>query len=852
MLLKELRVMSGPNMWSEMHKVIAVNLDYSDLTISQAKRILNFLDPEVSSESIVEKEIFYKLTEQIAKTLATLQPDCTYYQAFLKGTSHYSVYEYKHKEAGVASANLLLNAIDTADVAEKLNFYELSTELADIDSKCQKGPSTDVILEAARKRGISYKELAGGLVLLGEGCYQKRVSASIIESTGSIAVDVSCDKELTKQLLSKALLPVPKGFAIKSLEKLEELVGELAYPLVAKPLDGHQGIGITSNITNFEDLKAAFIEAQRFSETVIIEKYISGSDFRFLVIGYKLIAVAKRTPACVAGDGRSTIEQLVAAANADPKRGDGHSNHLTRIKIDNHTLNLLRQNNLTLSSVPGSGEIIYLKGTANISMGGTAEDVTDDVHPENKLLAERTAQIIGLDVCGIDIMAPDISSPITSNGGAIVEVNAAPGLRMHISPSRGTGRNVGDPIVDLMFPEGAKHKIQKVAITGTNGKTTTSRLMAHLAIEEGFRVGFTSTDGIYINNTCIYKDDCSGPQSAEVILQEPAIDFAVLECARGGIIHSGLAFSECDIAIVTNVASDHLGSKDIETVEDLAEVKSVVPRAASENGYAILNACDDLVFAMKDKVKSKVALFSIDSNNPRFVAFCENGGIGITMDKNKDLLILDKNKRLIIDNVKNVPITMEGKALFMVENLMCAVLAAYLLNFKLDTIKRGIRNFLPSVEQTPGRLNTFKIKDVTVIVDYAHNPHGLKALANLLNQIKTKKFGIITGVGDRRDDDIMQVGYVAASMYDEIIIRIDEDTRGRTADDISSLIKKGIQKLDKKLAVHVIPDSKDALKYAIENAKAGEYVVISAEDSIQTIEIVKELEKELAEPTNKI
>jgi len=831
-------------MWSPIHrKLIVLKLDltkYDENFIKEKTKAVQSIVPSLPQAT--DENGYMAFARLVAAVAAQAQPHKGLYSHVeVKGKgSYYAVFGYQYEGAGVEAGYMVCEAFE--DVLEgkgNFDFAQIQKEIAELSNRSRLGPSTFAIVEAAEKRNIPVKKLPGGFILLGQGKYQKRISASISETTGYIAVEVAGDKELTKQLLESAFIPVPVGVLVRNEESLMEVSRELGYPLVTKPLDGHQGNGITSDITQFDTLVKGFRIAKEFSNSVIVEKHIKGEDFRFLVIGYKLVAVAKRTPACVTGDGVSTIAELVARVNTDPRRGSGHGNILTRIEIDENSLQLLRSKSLTVDSVPRENECVYLKDTANLSTGGTAVDVTDEVHPENVLLAERAARIIGLDICGIDVIAPDVKTPLQKNGGAILEVNAAPGLRMHIAPSGGTPRNVGDPVVDLMFPDGSPDRIPIIAITGTNGKTTTSRLMAYIAGVQGYNVGFTSTDGIYINDTCIYKGDCSGPKSSEMILQEPSIDFAVLECARGGIIRSGLAFDECDAAIVTNVAADHLGQKDIYTVEDLANVKAVVPQSVSEKGYAVLNASNDLVYKMREKVRGQVALFSIDPDNPRLKKHVGEGGTVITLDEKKDIVIISPEQRIIVENVMNVPLTINGKADFMIENVMSAVLAAYLIGFSVDKIRTAIQTFRPSAEQTPGRMNIIEVNGVNVIVDYAHNPHSLKALAKMLDKIDTQKTGIITGVGDRRDEDIMEIGRVAAKMYDEIVIRIDKDTRGRAAKEIQSLIVAGMMEINPGVRHHLIPDSKEALKFAISNAGAGDYVIISADDTAETIEIVK-------------
>lgn len=844
--------MSGPNMWSqEYQKLIILKTginDYNKILVSEIIEKVNKILPVEMREDNLQKDFLLSLTYTIANLGKYLQPghENFFAQGKLLGEgSYYVVFEYSNEEVGVEAAYMARDLIEgLKNGSDIISPEESRTVLKKMASRRELGPSTASIVNAAVKRNIPFKKIAGGYILLGQGKYQKRIAASILETTSNISVDIAGDKETTKQLLDNAMIPVPRGVLIRSEEGLGNIVKKLGFPLVIKPLNGHQGKGITSDITEYETLYAAFRLAKQHSDSVIVEKHIKGNDYRFLVVGNKFIAASKRTPACVTGDGKSTIQQLIDEVNKDPRRGEGHGKVLTKITVDDNTTDLLASKNMTVYTVPGKGECVFLKDTANLSTGGTAEDVTDVVHPDNILLAERAAMIIGLDVCGIDIMATDVTTPISANGGAVLEVNAAPGLRMHIAPAEGEPRNVGDPIVDLLFPGNSTGRIPIIAVTGTNGKTTTSRLMAYIVDREGFNVGFTSTDGIYLKDKQIFKGDCSGPKSTKVILQEPSVDFAVLECARGGIIRSGLAFDQCDVAIVTNVAADHLGQKDINTIEDLAKVKAVVPQSVVKDGYAILNAVDDLVYNMKNFLKCKIGLFALDENNERIQSHCNQGGVAVFLDREKNIVIRAGNERTVIENVLNIPLTMKGKADFMIENVMPTVLAGYVLGFSMDKLKESIRTFKPSAEHTPGRMNSFEINEVNVIVDYAHNPHALTALNNMLKQIDTKKIGIVTGVGDRRDNDIMDIGRMAAEMYDEVIIRIDKDTRNRTPNEISDLVIKGIDEVNKGIPHHLIPDSKAALRFAINHADKGSYIIISADDTVTTINIMKELQSE--------
>lgn len=548
-----------------------------------------------------------------------------------------------------------------------------------------------------------------------------------------------------------------------------------------------------------------------------------------LVINNKLVAAALRSPAHVIGDGKSTVQELIDEVNKDPRRGFGHENVLTQITVNELTLNIIKAKNYTLESILPNGEKLILKDTANLSIGGTAEDVTDIVHPANVFMAERISKIIDLDICGIDVMTTDISKPLEETGGAVLEVNAGPGFRMHLAPTSGLPRNVAAPVIDKLFPQGSTGNIPIIAVTGTNGKTTTTRLIAHMAKMKGRKVGYTTSDGVYIQNQMLMKSDCTGPSSAEFVLKDPTVDFAVLECARGGLLRAGLGFNKCDVGIVTNVASDHLDLKGIHTLEQLAKVKGVIPETVQKDGYAILNADDDLVYEMRKSVNCNVAIFSMDENNLRIKAMQKVGGISAVYE-NGYITICRGEWKLRVIKAVNVPLTFGGRATFMIQNVLPAVITAYTRGFTIDEIKLALETFIPSATQTPGRLNLFEFKDFQVLLDYAHNPAGMRALQKFIENIDaTVKVGIIAGVGDRREEDTNEVGSVAAEMFDEIIIRQDKHLRGRTDSEIISILETGIKMKDPNKKITVIPNEKEAATFAIKNAKKGSLIVICSD-----------------------
>jgi cyanophycin synthetase len=565
------------------------------------------------------------------------------------------------------------------------------------------------------------------------------------------------------------------------------------------------------------------------------------------VINHRFVAAALRTPAHVVGDGTSTVQALIDQVNADPRRGYGHEKILTQITINELTLGLIKAKGYSLDSVIPKDEMLVLKDTANLSTGGTAEDVTDFVHPANIAMAERISRIINLDICGIDIMTSDISKPLKETNGAVLEVNAGPGFRMHLAPAKGLPRNVAAPVIEKLFPKGSNGKIPIVAVTGTNGKTTTTRLIAHIMKMEGYRVGYTTTDGVYIQNRLLVQGDCTGPNSAEFVLKDPTVNFAVLECARGGLLRAGLGFKNCNVAVVTNIAPDHLGLKGIHTVEQLAKVKGVVPETVLPDGHAILNADDDLVYEMRRGLQCNVALFSMNENNPRILALQRKGGITAIYENGYVTLCRGEWKMRVM-KAHEIPITYGGKAEFMIQNILPAIIAANIQGASIEDMKAGLSTFIPSPNQTPGRLNLFEFKKFTVLLDFAHNAAGMRALKKFTDTLDgTVKVGIIAGIGDRREQDNNDIGSVAAEMFDEIIIRQDKNLRGKTDQEIIRMLEDGIKKIDPNKPVKVIPNEREAITYAIENGKEGSLIVLCSDIIPDALNLVKELkDKDMA------
>lgn len=861
--------MRGPNYWSvRRHKLIQMRLDLEELEQSPTNKIDGFSErlekmfPSMFSHRCSESVaggFFMRVKdgtwmghviEHIALEIQTLAGMETGFGR-TRSTSIEGVYNvvfsYMEEKAGVFAAR---SAVRIAEALIAGTDYDLANdiqELREIREDERLGPSTGCIVEEAVSRGIPYIRLnRNSLVQLGYGINQKRIRATIASTTGSIAVDIACDKEETKNLLGAAEIPVPKGRIVYGEEGLQAAIESIKYPIVTKPVDGNHGKGATTNINNWEDAVKGLEAAKVYSRGVIVEKFISGLDHRVLVINYKFVAAAIRKPASVIGDGKSTIDELIDITNLDPRRGFGHEKTLTSIKVDQFTLAILKDKNLTLESVLPEGEELWLKPTANLSTGGTATDITDLVHPDNIFMCERIARIIGLDICGIDIMAKTLSEPVAESGGGVIEVNAAPGFRMHIDPAQGLPRNVAEPVIDMLYPIGSSARIPIIAITGTNGKTTTTRLMAHMVKTMGYKVGYTTTDGVYIQNQMMMRGDCTGPVSAEFVLKDPTVDFAVLECARGGILRSGLGFHNCDIAIVTNVAEDHLGLGDIDTIEQLARVKAVVPESVLAGGYSILNADNKWAAGMAKGLACKVAYFSMDENNPIIKEHINAGGLAAIYE-NGYVTISKGTWKIRVEKAINIPLTFGGKASFNIQNILPTLIAGFIRNFKIEDMRIALQTFIPSPAQTPGRMNIFSFKNFQVMVDYAHNAAGFTAIADMLSKINAKHVGIIAGVGDRRDEDTISLGSVAAKMFDEVIIRQDKNLRGKTEQEIIDLMMRGITEVDANKKVTVIKKETEAIEFAIKNAERGSFITICSDvvpDALDQIMKMKEQEDE--------
>jgi len=705
-------------------------------------------------------------------------------------------------------------------------------ELRDLDEDIRPGPSTGAIIAAAQARGIPFRRLTqGSLVQFGWGSRQQRIQAAETGLTSVIAESIAQDKELTKQLLHAAGVAVPVGRPVADEDDAWAAAREIGLPVVVKPQDGNQGKGISVNLATEEQVRHAYRVATDFRDDIMVEKYLPGHDYRLLVIGDKLIAAARRDPPLVIGDGAHTVRELVDLVNSDPRRSDGHATSLTKIRFDEIALTRLAEQGYTADSVPERGVRVVLRNNANLSTGGSATDVTDNVHPELAAAAVAAARTVGLDIAGIDVVCDTMLKPLEDQGGGIVEVNAAPGLRMHLAPSFGKPRPVGEAIIGMMFPDGPDGKpgngrIPVVAVTGTNGKTTTSRLIGRIFEQNGLSVGMTSTDGIYVQNQRIDEGDCSGPKSARNVLSHPDVDAAVLETARGGLLREGLGFDMCDVAVVTNIGlGDHLGLNYITTVHDLAVIKRVIVENVAPTGAAVLNAADPVVAAMARHCPGKVIFFALDPTHPVLATHRAQGKRVVYVEKGDIVCGEGRKKHRIALN--RVPLTRNGTIGFQIENAMAAIGAAWALGYGWAGIEAALAGFVSDAASAPGRFNVFDYRGATLIADYGHNPDAMLALVKAVESLPaTRRTVVISGAGDRRDDDIRQQTAILGAAFDEVILYQDACQRGRADGEVIALLREGLSNSQRVQHIDAIAGEFAAIDTALQRLKHGELCLI--------------------------
>jgi cyanophycin synthetase len=782
---------------------------------------------------------------------------------------HYNViYGYAEETVGVEAGKLAVRLVNHLIKAEPEFDFDAELErLIRLAERRQFGPSTQAIIDEAVSRDIPWMRLNEySLVQLGQGKYQQRIRATMTSMTSALAVDIAGDKKMTNQLLASAGLPVPRSEVVRDEDAAVAAATRIGFPVVTKPLDGNHGRGVGLELRTERAVRAAFKRAQKESRRgfVVVESFVTGSDYRVLVIGGRMVAIAERVPAHVTGDGKRTIRWLVDKENQDPRRGIGHEKVLTRIKVDEAALELLKKQGYAIDDVPPKGERVLLAATGNMSTGGISIDRTWEAHEDNVEIAEEAARVVGLDVAGIDFLAPDISQPVREAGGAIVEVNAAPGFRMHTHPTEGEPQYVAKHVVDGLFPPGTPSRIPIIAVTGSNGKTTTTRMIAHIFRGMGHDVGVTTTDGIYIDERLVRRADASGPKSAQMVLQNPRVDLAVFEVARGGILREGLGYQRNDVAVVLNVTGDHLGLREIDTLEQLAAVKQVPVEAVPRNGTAVLNADDPLVLEMRRHCSGNVILFTMREKHDLVERWIRRGRKAVVLEKGPrgEMIVIKEGRRTMpIAWVHTLPATFEGKARMMVQNAMAAAAAAHAGGAHLHDIRQGLRSFTTSIYQAPGRLNVFDIDGTTVVLDYAHNAAGLETLGDFVDRLTADppsgerpgeaswtanlRVAVVATAGDRRDEDMLDLGRVAARYFDEVIVREDRHARGRVRGETAELIRQGVEEAmsaggARAGSVEVELDEMEAARKALDRSRPGDLVVLCVD---YATEVFKELEQ---------
>ncbi|MBT0960465.1 cyanophycin synthetase [Denitromonas iodatirespirans] len=837
MEITRLRALRGPNLWSRLTSFEALvhctdtELALADLPGFEARLRERF--PTIGAMRPVGHQGDITLAHVLGFATLGLQAEAGCPVSFVRCNATVDrgvfqvVVEYTEEAVGRMAVDFAEQLIAAALADAPFDLAAIVQQLHELDADIRLGPSTASIVHAAVARGIPYRRLTdGSLVQFGWGSKQRRIQAAEIDSTSAIAESIAQDKDLTKQLLRAAGVPTPDGRPVTDAEDAWAAMCEIGDAVVVKPQDGNQGKGVTVNILTRDHLEVAYHAAHDYSDEVMVERFSPGHDFRLLVVGNTLVAAARREPPHVIGDGEHTVRQLVDIVNADPRRGEGHATSLTKIRFDEIAVARLKLQGFTPEDVPPKGARVVLRNNANLSTGGTATDVTDDVHPEVAARAIEAAQMIGLDICGVDVVCETVGQPLEAQGGSIVEVNAAPGLRMHLSPSYGKGRDVGQAVVDMLYTNGDNGRIPVVAVTGTNGKTTTVRLMAHLLTQAGYRTGFTGTEGVHVNGRCTDTGDCSGPKSARNVLSHPEVDAAVLECARGGMLREGLGFDMCDVAIVTNIGvGDHLGLNYINSVEDLSVLKRVVVQNVAPTGTAVLNACDPHTVAMAVHCPGKVVFFASQADAPA-AALHRALGRRVVVREGDDLCAVEGE---VIHRIPlaRVPLTLGGAIAFQVENVMAVMAAAWSLDIDWAVIDRALETFESTTASAPGRFNLFRHRGATVIADYGHNPDAISALVRAVEAMPGKRRSVvISGAGDRRDEDITAQTRQLGDAFDDVILYEDACQRGRADGEVLRLLREGLADARRTARVDEIYGEFLAIDTALDRLDEGDLCLI--------------------------
>jgi len=870
--LKDVRIMNlgttralrGPNIWSQL-TVLEVEVDLSlhmhrsTQEITAIRLRAETLLPATADSDSCDSDGHspaLRLANLLARTMIELQRQAGCSAKFARvaetktpGICKVAV-QYNEEPVGRMALAVALELVRASIEGQNHETAARLAEIRSLDQQIRLGPSTGSIVRAAVARGIPARRLNDrSLVQLGYGCKQHRILAAETDRTSAVAESIVQDKELTKQLLDAVGVPVPKGRPVTSPDDAWEAAQEIGVPVVIKPQDGNQGRGVACNLNTREQVLAAYAAAVEEGDEIICEKFAHGADYRLLIIGYKLVAAARRDPPQVTGDGRHTITQLVEEANKDPRRGEDHATSLSKFRLDEIAKGVLAEQGLTIDSIPAAGQIVLIRRNANLSTGGSAADVTDLVHPEVAARVIDGVRMVGLDIAGVDVVCQDISRPLEQQGGIIVEINAAPGLRMHLEPSVGRGRPVGEAIVGTMFDPSDNGRIPIVALSGTNGKTTTTRLISHILRCTGKRVGMTCTDGVYLNDRRLDTGDCSGPKSARTILANPAVEAAVLETARGGILREGLGFDLCDTAVVTNIADgDHLGINGIDTTEQLARVKRVIVEAVAPGGYAVLNADDPLTAAMAEYCPGKVLFFAQSPDNPLIVSHRAKGG-KVVYVRNNCIMAAEGSWEARIALLDSVPLTFGGLIGFQVENAMAAASAAWTLGVAFEMIRHALETFINDTQKVPARFNVMQFQGATIVIDYGHNAAAISALCEAFDKMPhERRLVVYTAAGDRRDEDIVRQAELIANAFDVMILYEDGCTRGRQDGEVCRLMREGFALGKRLLADNIIETRGEmkAIEMTLRRMQPGDLVLIQADQVEEAIAFVQQLLPKLA------
>ena len=861
MKIIEHRALRGPNRYSQ-HPVIFLRLDIgtledrpSDAIPGFAERLVDGLPTLQSHRCSVGKPGGFiqrlqrgtwagHIVEHVALELQCLAGmEVGFGKTFStpERTVYEIVYRYRVESAGLAAGRQAVALVGASIAGDRFDLESVISELKELRENDMLGPSTASIVEEAQKRGLPALRLNhSSFVQIGYGAKQRRIQATMTDRTSAIGVEIAGEKYWTKQLLRQAGIPVPDGEVVQTFQDALRVADQIGYPVAVKPEVGNHGRGITACVGEVSYMELAFSAAQEIHRSVVVERSLTGLDFRVLIISGLLVAAARREPAHVVGDGKSSIKELIERTNEDPRRGFGHERVLTKIIIDDMTDRLLTLSGYSIDSILPEAKRLDVKSTANLSTGGTAHDVTDQVHPDVRFMCERIASIVGMDCIGIDIVAPALDQPLDGRSAGVVEVNASPGFRMHLSPTEGTARNVAKPFVDMLFPPEQDHDVPIVAVTGTNGKTTTTRLIAHTLKYAGNYIGLAGTAGVEIDGVAVVAGDYSGPEGAGIVLREPSVGLAVLEVARGGILRRGLGFAECAVGVLLNVAEDHIGNDGVSDLEELARVKSTVVEAVQSGGTSVLNADDPAVVSLQDRAGGRTIYFSLHPDNAIVATHVRGGGTAVVLEDGA-AVIRSHEPTVRVLPISEAPITMRGVAAFNSANVLAAISALHGLGTPVEMIRKGVSTFHPSATQNPGRMNVIDFVMFKVIVDYGHNVPAVRALGSVLSHITVgRKIVVAHGVGSRQESTILKFGAALADVYDYIIVA-DVDPRGREPGETPRLVRRGaIEHGFPEAHVEVVIDPFAAVDQAFGLVKAGDLIVVQSDDTVPIFDRVME------------